>query len=239
VPPVLFAVPEQPRHRRGDVERQSGWHPTTIGFVRGRALRGELASAHRPEPASARSRRATPRNRGADDLGAVRVQPLAAAPVRAVERRHRGTAQPGFTCHSADRPGRARWRLGAVSARALYARALLWWAFACAVVTTLRGGGHTFRMAYNWPEAIAIWLPVALFAAAAVATIVAADATRGERLRPAHREPAGADPRTRSWVGAWVLGLGGLGLGAWGLGARGSAARQIARSPDRSTDLQI
>jgi hypothetical protein len=124
------------------------------------------------------------------------------------------------------------WRLGAVSARALYARALLWWAFACAVVTTLRGGGHTFRMAYNWPEAIAIWLPVALFAAAAVATIVAADATRGERLRPAHREPAGADPRTRSWVGAWVLGLGGL-------GARGSAARQIARSPDRSTDLQI
>jgi hypothetical protein len=39
-----------------------------------------------------------------------------------VERRHRGTAQPGFTCHSADRPGRARVKVGrGVSPRALRA----------------------------------------------------------------------------------------------------------------------
>lgn len=61
------------------------------------------------------------------------------------------------------------WGLGGLSDRAARVRALMWWAFACAVVAVLRSGTIMFEQTYGWPSQVVIWLPIALFLAAALA----------------------------------------------------------------------
>jgi hypothetical protein len=61
------------------------------------------------------------------------------------------------------------WGLGSLSHRAARVRALMWWAFACAVVVVFRSGTITFQQTYGWPPGLVDWLPVMLFLAAALA----------------------------------------------------------------------
>lgn len=70
------------------------------------------------------------------------------------------------------------WRLGAVSRRAPAARAIAWWSIVGVTVVAVRDAMRMLSHAQGWSEAMLVWLPLLLFAAAAVAA----------RPRP---EPAG------------------------------------------------